>query len=120
MVHTANGVRIDGAPDGQISHAAGMGTFSMEQGPRLSSSDSSLQKPLRQNSNFFNQINLIWAVQSLPKKYFCFSETKSLLYSPPSRPTEGRIRIVRDAGRDAVDAAASGAPVIAGRVSRER
>jgi hypothetical protein len=27
----------------------------------------------------------------------------------PSRPTEGRIRIVRDAGRDAVDAAAFGA-----------
>src|SRR5258708_33652531 len=33
---------------------------------------------------------------------------KSLLYPPPSRPTEGRIAIVTDAGRDAVDAAASG------------
>ena len=33
---------------------------------------------------------------------------KSLLYPPPSRPMEGRIAIVTDAGRDAVDAAASG------------
>jgi hypothetical protein len=29
---------------------------------------------------------------------------KSLLYPPPSRPTEGRLAIVTDAGRDAVDA----------------
>jgi hypothetical protein len=33
---------------------------------------------------------------------------KSLLYPPPSRPMKGRIAIVTDAGRDAVDAAASG------------
>ena len=33
---------------------------------------------------------------------------KSPSYPSPSCPTEGRIRIVRDAGRDAVDAAASG------------
>ena len=33
------------------------------------------------------------------------------IYPSPSRPTEGRVRIVRDAGRDAVDAAASGAQV---------
>ena len=33
---------------------------------------------------------------------------KSPAYPSPSCPTEGRIRIVRDAGRDAVDAAASG------------
>jgi hypothetical protein len=36
---------------------------------------------------------------------------KSLLYPPPSRPPEGRIAIVTDAGWDAVDAAASGALV---------
>jgi hypothetical protein len=29
---------------------------------------------------------------------------KSLLYRSPSHPTEGRIAIVTDAGRDAVDA----------------
>jgi hypothetical protein len=33
---------------------------------------------------------------------------KSLLELPPSRPMKGRIAIVTDAGRDAVDAAASG------------
>jgi hypothetical protein len=42
-------------------------------------------------------------VQPRSKKYFCFSETKSLVYPPPSCPTEGRIAIVTDAGRDAVD-----------------
>ena len=34
------------------------------------------REPLRRKSNFFNQINLIWAVQSLLKKYFCFTETR--------------------------------------------
>jgi hypothetical protein len=39
----------------------------------------------------------------------------------PSRPTKGRIAIVTDVRRDAVDAAVSGAQSwIAGRVSRER
>ena len=39
----------------------------------------------------------------------------------PSRPTEGRLAIVTDAGRDAVDAAASGTRLVfAGRVFRER
>ena len=33
---------------------------------------------------------------------------KSLLYPPPSHSTEGRIAIVMNAGRDAVDAAALG------------
>ena len=36
------------------------------------------------------------------------ADPKSPAYLAPSCPTEGRIRIVRDAGRDAVDAAASG------------
>src|SRR5882672_6609169 len=50
------------------------------------------------------------------------AEPKSVLESPPSRPSEGRIAIVTDAGWDAVDAATSGAHVIAGRVlwARER
>jgi hypothetical protein len=42
------------------------------------------------------------------KNISVFAAPKSPLYPPPSRPTEGRIRIVRDAGRDAVDAAALG------------
>jgi hypothetical protein len=42
---------------------------------------------------------------------------KSILEAPPSRPTEGRLAIVTDAGRDAVDAAASGAQVIRRAVS---
>jgi hypothetical protein len=37
------------------------------------------------------------------------------VYLLPSCPSEGRIRIVRDAGQDVVDAAASGAQVVAGR-----
>jgi hypothetical protein len=36
------------------------------------------------------------------KNISVFAAPKSPLYPPPSRPTEGRIRIVRDAGRDAV------------------
>jgi hypothetical protein len=39
------------------------------------------------------------------QKYFCFSESQIKLYDSPSRPTEGRLAIVTDAGRDAVDAA---------------
>src|ERR1700730_8677403 len=46
---------------------------------------------------------------------------ETALLIPPSRPTKGRIAIVTDVRRDAVDAAVSCAqPWIAGRVSRER
>jgi hypothetical protein len=45
-------------------------------------------------------------VQPHLQKYFCFSEIKIKLYDSPSHPTEGRIAIVTNAGRDAVDAAA--------------
>jgi hypothetical protein len=41
---------------------------------------------------------------------------KSNLYQSRPTPLKGRIAIVTDAGRDAVDAAASGACVITGRV----
>jgi hypothetical protein len=40
----------------------------------------------------------------LCKKILLRRNPKSLLYPPPSRPTEGRLAIVTDAGRDAVDA----------------
>jgi hypothetical protein len=41
-------------------------------------------------------------------KFCLWRLTQITLIFPPSCPTEGRIRIVRDAGRDAVDATASG------------
>jgi hypothetical protein len=43
----------------------------------------------------------------LCKKILLRRNPKSLLYPPPSRPTEGRLAIVTDAGRDAVDVAVS-------------
>jgi hypothetical protein len=42
------------------------------------------------------------------KNILLFRNPKSPVYPSPSRPTEGRIAIVTDAGRDAVDAAATG------------
>jgi hypothetical protein len=47
----------------------------------------------------------------LCKNISVFAAPKSPLHPSPSRPHEGRIRIVRDAGWDAVDAAASGEQV---------
>ncbi len=44
------------------------------------------------------------AVQPLSQKYSDFQKTQISLYPWPSRPTEGRLAIVTDAGRDAVDA----------------
>jgi hypothetical protein len=52
---------------------------------------------------------LILAVQSLCQKYSRSRLTQIKSITPPSHPTEGRIAIVTDAGRDAVDAAALGA-----------
>jgi hypothetical protein len=43
-------------------------------------------------------------VQPLSQKYSDFPKTQITLYPRPSRPTEGRLAIVTDAGRDAVDA----------------
>ena len=45
-------------------------------------------------------------VQPHLKKYSDFQKTQISLYPSPSRPTEGRLAIVTDAGRDAVDALA--------------
>jgi hypothetical protein len=42
-------------------------------------------------------------VQPRLKKYFCFSEMQIRLCDLPSRLTEGRLEIVTDARRDAVD-----------------
>jgi hypothetical protein len=43
-------------------------------------------------------------VQPLLQKYSDFPKTQISLYPLPSRSTEGRLAIVTDAGRDAVDA----------------
>src|SRR5712691_11320567 len=48
-------------------------------------------------------------ISDFPKNISVPTHPKSHLQLSPSRPTEGRIRIVRDAGWDAVDAAALGA-----------
>jgi hypothetical protein len=56
--------------------------------------------------NFLKRINVIWAVQPHLQKYFRSRLTQITSQLPLSRPKEGRIAIVTDAGRDAVDAAA--------------
>ena len=55
-------------------------------------------------------------ISDFPKNISVPTDPKSDLELFASRPTEGRIRIVRDAGWDAVDAAASGVKRDAGRV----
>src|SRR3954454_14660238 len=59
---------------------------------------------LRAECNLFNRINLIWAVQSCLQKHFHSSFTQIKIIRAPSRSTEGRLAIVTNAGRDAVDA----------------
>src|ERR1700720_3959585 len=62
-----------------------------------------------------------WCFASLPvqpylQKYFRIRLTRIKSISIASRPTEGRSRVVTSAGRDAVDARASGAQsLVAGR-----
>src|SRR5437660_7123922 len=50
------------------------------------------------------RINVIWAVQSHFKKHSVSDLTQIKLITAPSRPNEGRLAIVTNAGRDAVDA----------------
>ena len=47
---------------------------------------------------------MIWAVQSHFKKHSVSDLTQIKLITAPSRPNEGRLAIVTNAGRDAVDA----------------
>ena len=58
-------------------------------------------------------------ISGFPKNISVAAHPKSDLERFVSRPTEGRIRIVRDAGWDAVDAAALGARRGAGRVRKD-
>jgi hypothetical protein len=77
---------------------------------------------LRVKSKLLNRINLICPVQSRLQK-FCGSRRPQITSISAAIPphTEGRFAIVTDVRvRDAVDAAASGAPMVAGRVSREQ
>ena len=66
--------------------------------------------PLLEHRNLFNHFNLICPVQSRLQKYFLSPLTQiSCISLPVSFPLEGRIAIVTDVERDAVDVRASGA-----------
>jgi hypothetical protein len=70
-------------------------------------SDPNLKLPDGQISATLMDLNVESYFSVFPK-YSLAVSPKSPAHPSPSCPTEGRIRIVRDAGRDAVDAAASG------------
>jgi hypothetical protein len=62
----------------------------------------------RAERKLLKRINVIWPVQSHLQKYSAsrFTQISSLIRAVPSH-SEGRLAIVMDAGRDAVDVAAS-------------
>jgi hypothetical protein len=62
------------------------------------------EKALRLKTNFPCQFNVIPSVQMERKKYSAFPNSKSLASCARLVPPEGRLAIVTDAGRDAVDA----------------
>ena len=64
---------------------------------------------MRGGAIFCNCFKAICPVQSHRKKNPVFTKPKSNLQTLHPGPKEGRIAIVTDEGRDAVDAAASGA-----------
>jgi hypothetical protein len=57
-----------------------------------------------QNAILLKRINLFLAVQSRLQKYFRSLLTQISSEIAPSRPLQGRIEIVTNAGRDAMDA----------------
>ncbi|UPJ50869.1 hypothetical protein IVB30_05590 [Bradyrhizobium sp. 200] len=74
---------------------------------------STSKNPLRANSDLTNHFKVIWVVQSCSQKYSAFHLTQiSGYFRAVSSRQEGRIAIVTNAGRDAVDAAASGAQMV--------
>ena len=77
------------APDGQIGRDGGDGAASDGASAAAAVPIHRLKKPLRRKINFLNQIKLICPVQSPSKKYFCFSEAKSPLYSRHPVPLKG-------------------------------
>jgi hypothetical protein len=78
------------------------------------------QIDVRVRVEFLKSFKLIWPVQIPPKKYFPFPRKQISRICETVSPTEGRIAIVTNAGWDAVDAAASGALVVAGRIGQVR
>src|SRR5205814_5874060 len=71
--------------------------------PRSSLRNQRLRR-LRAQRNLLNRINLICPVQSHLQKHFRSSPKQITSLVTPSRPTKGRLAIVTNAGRDAVDA----------------
>jgi hypothetical protein len=59
---------------------------------------------LRARLKFLKETKLIWAVQPGLQKHFRSRFTQIKIITAPSRPNEGRLAIVTNAGRDAVDA----------------
>jgi hypothetical protein len=73
---------------------------------------------VRAKSNFASRFKLIWVVQSPREKYFASGFQKYVILSRHPASPRGALReSSRTLGWDAVDAAASGAIVIAGRAS---
>ena len=72
---------------------------------------------MRMTSDLLSGLNVIWPVQSGFQKDSVSRSTQINSIAPPSRPPEGRIAIVTDAGWDAVDAGSVGRDTwIAGQV----
>ena len=63
-----------------------------------------MARRMRAEKKFSFKFNLIPPVQSPSEKYSCSHSTQITGLFPPSRPTRGRLAIVTNAGRDAVDA----------------
>jgi hypothetical protein len=79
------------------------------------------QKPLRVKSNLLNRFNLIWVVQLSSQKYTSSIFPQISGYFRASRlDKEGRIAIVTNARRDAVDAGRRRGRWLQGGATRER
>jgi hypothetical protein len=66
--------------------------------------NSAITPRLRWPTDLPDGLRCDWPVQPFSQKYFRSPLTRIKSISLPSRPTEGRLAIVTDAGRDAVDA----------------
>ena len=76
---------------------------------------------MRDGAIFRNKFNVICPVQSRAQKYSAFHPTQISGFFALSRlDKRGGSRVVTNAGRDAVDAAASGAKRVCRAVIRER
>src|SRR5260370_28742212 len=73
----------------------------------MSAGFTAIAERLREKTDFLKRIKLIWVVQSHSQKYFA-SPVGQIISTNSCHPTpqKGRIAIVTNAGREAVDAAA--------------